>query len=76
MAGNALKKLAGKLLSIEYRVPWKEATGLRQYGLNTPDGANVVHLITEEALFSTEDLCAILAIGGSNAFNEAKIKRS
>ena len=35
----------------------------------TPVGVNMVLLITEEALFSAEDMCAI-AIAGRNSFNE------
>ena len=41
VAGNRWRKLAGKVLSIEYRLPWKEAAGTKQYGLNTPDGVNM-----------------------------------
>ena len=45
--------------------------GSRQYGLNTLDGVNVVLLISEEALFSAEDMCSG-GIDGRNTFNEVK----
>ena len=58
-------------MSTEYKLPWKEAAGVRQYGLNTQDGVNMALLITEDTLATAEDLCA-LAVDGRNSFNEAK----
>ena len=37
VAGEVLRKAAGKAMAIEFRLPWKEAGGKFQYGLNTPD---------------------------------------
>ena len=54
--GNAWRKLAGEVLSVEYHLPWKEAAGTKQYGLNTTDGVNMVLLITDEALLCAEDI--------------------
>ena len=45
VAGDSLRKIAGKAMAIEYRVPWNEASGRLQYGLNTPDGVNMVVLL-------------------------------
>ena len=71
VAGNSCRKLAGKVLSTEYKLPWKEAAGVRQYGLNTPDGIGMALLITEDTLATAEDLCA-RAVDERNSFNEAK----
>ena len=49
-AGEVLRKVAGKAIAIDYRVPWKEAGGPFQYGLNTPDGVNMVILMVEDTL--------------------------
>ena len=64
----------GKALLTEYKLPWKEAAGHRQYGLHTPDGVNMVLLLTEDALATAQDMCAV-AIDGRNSFNEAKQQR-
>ena len=71
---NAGKKLAGKVLSVEYRLPWKEAAGTKQYGNNTADGVNMVLLITDEALLSAADICG-LAVYGRNVFPKQKGKQ-
>ena len=49
-AGEVLRKAAGKALAIDHKVPWKESSGRFQYGLNTPDGVNMVVLMVEDTL--------------------------
>ena len=39
--------------------------------MNTSDGVNMVVLITEEPIFSAEDMCS-MAVDERNAFNKAK----
>jgi hypothetical protein len=68
VAGDSLRKIAGKAMAIEYRVPWKEASGRLQYGLNTPDGVNMVVLLVQETLEKNRGHCA-MTIDGENAFN-------
>ena len=50
MAGDSLRKTVGKAMAIEYRVAWKESSGRLQYGLNTPDGVNMVVLMVQDSL--------------------------
>ena len=50
VAGEVLRKVAGKAIVIDYRVPWKEAGGSFHYGLNTPDRVNMVILMVEDTL--------------------------
>ena len=64
----------GKALSAEYKLPWKEAAGHRQHGLHTPGSVNMVLLLTEDALATAQDMCAV-AIDGRNSFNEEKRQR-
>ena len=70
-AGEVLRKAAGKAMAIELRVPWKEASGRFQYGLNTPDGVNMVVLMVEDTLQQNAGHGA-MAIDGQNTFNAAK----
>ena len=37
-------------MAIEYRVPWKDSSARFQYGLNTPDGLNMVVRMVEDTL--------------------------
>ena len=66
VAEDALRKTAGKATPIEYRLPWKEASGRLQYGLHTPDGVNMVVLMVQESLKKNRDHCA-MAVDGENA---------
>ena len=61
-------------MAIEYRVPWNEASGRLQYGLNTPDGVNMVVLLVQETLEKNRDHCA-MTVDGENAFNSIKRQR-
>ena len=70
-AGEVLRKVAGKAIAIDYRVPWKEAGGRHQYGLNTPDGVNMVILMVEDTICQNVSHGA-LAVDGQNAFNAAR----
>ena len=70
-AGEVLRKVAGKAIAIDYRVPWKEAGGPFQYGLNTPDGVNMVILMVEDTLKQNINHGA-MAVDGQNAFNAAR----
>ena len=46
--GEVPLKAAGKVMAIDFRLPWKEAGGKFQYGLNMPDGVNMVVLIIHD----------------------------
>ena len=70
-AGEVLMKVAGKAIAIDYRVPWKEAGGAFKYGLNTPDGVNMVILMVEDTLKQNINHGA-MAVDGQNAFNAAR----
>ena len=70
-AGEVLCKTAGKALAIDHKVPWKESSGRFQYGLNTPDGVNMVVLMVEDTLRQNVGHGA-MAVDGENAFNAAK----
>ena len=59
VAGDSLRKTAGKAMAIEYRLPWKESSGRLQYGLNTPDGVNMVVLMVQESLEKHRNHCAM-----------------
>ena len=59
VAGNAFRKLVGKALLTEYKLPWKEAARHRQYEQHTPGSVNMVLLLTEDALATAQDLCAL-----------------
>ena len=69
-----IEKTAGKAMAIEHRLPWKESSSRLQYGLNTPDGVNMVVLMVQESLEKHRHHCAI-AVGGENAFNSIKRQR-
>ena len=56
---------------MDYKIQWKESVGGRQYGLSTPDGINMVMLMTDDA-FNTEEDMAVEVIDGRNAYNAAK----
>ena len=70
-AGEVLRKAAGKALATDHKVPWKESSGRFQYGLNTPDGVNMVVLMVEDTLRQNVGHGA-MAVDGENAFNAAK----
>ena len=40
-ARNVLRKVAGKALAIEYKLKWKAAVGLIQFGVATSGGVNM-----------------------------------
>ena len=71
VAGDSLRKTAGKVMAIEYRLPWKESSGRLQYGLNNPDGVNMVVLMVQDSLVKNIHHCA-MAVDGENAFNSVK----
>ena len=49
-SGEVLRKAAGKALAIDQKKPLKESSGRFQYGLNTPDGVNMVVLMVEDTM--------------------------
>ena len=71
MAGETLRKTAGKAMAIELRVQWKESSGVLQYGLNSTDGVNMVVLMVMDTLQQNVGQGAT-AIDGENAFNAMK----
>ena len=70
-AGEVLRKAAVKAMAIDFKIPWKESSGRLQYGLNTPDGVNLVVLMVEDSLKQNVGHGA-MAIDGQNAFNATK----
>ena len=58
VAGDALRKIASKAMAIEFRIPWKESRGIFKYGLNTPEGVNVMVLMVQDSLAKNADRCA------------------
>ena len=50
MAGETLRKTAGKAMAIDLHIQWKESSGTHQYGLNTTDGVNMVVLMVTDTL--------------------------
>ena len=71
VAGETLRKTAGKAMAIELRVQWKESSGVHQYGLNTTDGVNMVVLMATDTLQQNVGHGATV-IDGENAFNALK----
>ena len=70
VAGEVLRKAADKAMAIDYRLPWKEAGGKVQYGLNTADGVNMVVLMVHDTLCQNVGQAAT-TVDGRNAFNPA-----
>ena len=70
VAGEVLRKAAAKATVIEFRLSWKEAGGKFQYGLNTPDGVNMVVLLIHDTLRQNMDYSAT-TVDGRNTFNSA-----
>ena len=70
-AGKVQRKASGKAIAIDHKVPWKEASGRFQYGLNTPDRVNMVVLMVEDTIKQNVGHGAA-AVDGENAFNAAK----
>jgi hypothetical protein len=68
--GNAQRKVCGKAIAIDYKVRWKEAVGVRQFGIGTPAGVDIVLLKTENTLAIYPDFSS-LTVDGRNAFNSA-----
>ena len=68
VAGDTLRKTAGKAMAIDLRIQWKESAGPHQYGLNTADGVNMVVLMVTDTLQQNLGHCAT-AVDGQNAFN-------
>ena len=60
-------------MAFEYRLPWKESSGRLQYGLNTPDGVNMVVLMVHDSLVITINRhhCA-MAVDGEHTFNSVR----
>ena len=59
-------------MAIDHRLPWKEAGGSFQYGLNTPvgDGVNMAVLMVQDTLRQNNGHSAT-TVDGRNAFNSA-----
>ena len=68
---EVFRKAAGKALAIDHKVPCKESSGKFQYGLNIPDGVNMVVLTVEDTLKQNIGHGA-MAVDGENAFNSAR----
>ena len=75
VAGEVVRKAAGKAMAIEFRLPWKEAGGKFQYGLNTPDGVNMVILMIQDTLRQNADHSAT-TVDSRNAFNSSSRQKS
>ena len=67
---KVLRKAAGKAMAIDFCLPGKEAGGRYQYGLNTPDGVNMVDLMVHDTLRQNAGH-STTTVDGRNAFNSA-----
>ena len=70
VAGKVFRKAAGKMMSIDFKLPWKDAGGKFQYGLKRPDRVNMVVLIIQHMLRQNVEHSST-TVNGRNAFSSA-----